>query len=394
MTDPRIILTLDAGGTNFAFHAIRDREDMLAPIVLPSRGDDLGACLAALIEGFEHMKAAVGGAIHAISFAFPGPADYANGIIGDLHNLPAFRGGVALGPMLEDRFGVPVYINNDGDLFAYGEALCGILPDINAELEAAGSAKRFQNLLGLTIGTGFGAGIVTHGRLLVGDNGAAGEIWCTRNRLDNESYAEEGVSIRAVRCSYAEAVGLPSEDAPEPKVIAQIAAGLHPGDAAAARTAFARLGRVAGDAAANAATLVDGLVVIGGGLTGAHAHLLPAMVKEMNREFVSVTGRGTGPRMEAIAFNLEDQEQRFAFLRGQTTELIVPGSGRRVAYDSMKRVGVAISRLGAGRAVALGAYAYALDTLDKTVSRSSSPAQELKQGSALKNLLTACSAHS
>ena len=35
----------------------------------------------------------------AISFAFPGPADYPAGIIGDLANLPAFRGGVALGPM-------------------------------------------------------------------------------------------------------------------------------------------------------------------------------------------------------------------------------------------------------------------------------------------------------
>jgi len=40
----------------------------------------------------------------AISFAFLGPADYPNGIIGDLHNLPGFRGGVALGPMLEEKF--------------------------------------------------------------------------------------------------------------------------------------------------------------------------------------------------------------------------------------------------------------------------------------------------
>ena len=45
----------------------------------------------------------------AISFAFPGPADYPNGIIGNLPNLTAFRGGVALGPMLEEKFQLPVF---------------------------------------------------------------------------------------------------------------------------------------------------------------------------------------------------------------------------------------------------------------------------------------------
>ena len=50
----------------------------------------------------------------AISFAFPGPADYKRGIIGDLGNLPSLRGGIALGPMLEAEFGIPVFINNGG----------------------------------------------------------------------------------------------------------------------------------------------------------------------------------------------------------------------------------------------------------------------------------------
>ena len=79
----------------------------------------------------------------AISFAFPGPADYPNGIIGGyLPNLPSLRDGVALGPFLEEKFGVPVFINNDGDLYAYGEALGGVLPQVNAKLEYLGSSKR------------------------------------------------------------------------------------------------------------------------------------------------------------------------------------------------------------------------------------------------------------
>ena len=71
----------------------------------------------------------------AISFAFPGPADYPNGIIGGyLPNFPSFREGVALGPFLQEKFGVPVFINNDGDLFAYGEALGGTLPEVMQSL--------------------------------------------------------------------------------------------------------------------------------------------------------------------------------------------------------------------------------------------------------------------
>ncbi len=62
-------------------------------------------------------------------------------------NLPAYR-DVALGPMLEDQFGLPTFINNDGDLFAYGEATAGFLPYVNGLLEKAGSPKRYRNLLG------------------------------------------------------------------------------------------------------------------------------------------------------------------------------------------------------------------------------------------------------
>ena len=42
---------------------------------------------------------------------------------GGLPNFPSFRDGVALGPFLQEKFGVPVFINNGGDLFAYAFAL-------------------------------------------------------------------------------------------------------------------------------------------------------------------------------------------------------------------------------------------------------------------------------
>ena len=122
-------------------------------------------------------------------------------------------------------FGLPTFINNDGDLFVYGEAIAGFLPYVNGLLEKAGSPKRYKNLFGVTLGTGFGGGIVRDGELFIGDNSVAGEVWLLRNKLDPSINAEEGASIRAVRRVYAEVAGIPLEHSPEPKVICDIAAG-------------------------------------------------------------------------------------------------------------------------------------------------------------------------
>jgi len=99
--DKRIVMTLDAGGTNFRFSAIRGNQPVTETVSMPSNGDNLDKCLANIVEGFAQVKKNCSAAPAAISFAFPGPADYPNGIIGDLGNLPGFRGGIALGPMLQ-----------------------------------------------------------------------------------------------------------------------------------------------------------------------------------------------------------------------------------------------------------------------------------------------------
>ena len=299
----------------------------------------------------------------AISFAFPGPADYPKGIIGDLGSLPGFRGGVALGPMLEEIFNVPTYINNDGNLFAYGEAIAGFLPYVNGLLEKAGSPKRFRNLIGITLGTGLGGGIVLDGTLLTGDNSISGEVWLLRNKLDPGMNAEEGASIRAVRRIYAEKAGLPPEEAPEPKEIFDIGMGKRPGNLTAALEAFSRLGEVTGDAMANALTLVDGLAVIGGGISAAWPLFLPTLVTELNGSYIGPDGRQFR-RLTPAAFNLEDPAQMEGFLTGEIRTIAVPGSRKKVMYDPLQRIGVGISRLGTTEAVAIGAYAFALHKLD------------------------------
>lgn len=357
-----IVMTLDAGGTNLVFSASRGPEEIVAPVTLPSVTDNLDKCLEVIRKGFETVRTLLPEPPKAISFAFPGPADYEAGIIGDLPNFPAFRGGVALGPFLEDHFGIPVFINNDGCLFAYGEALAGMLPEVNARLQAAGNSRRYKNLVGVTLGTGFGGGVVIDGELLRGDNQVGGNLWCMPNNRHEGMIAEESVSIRAIQRIYASLSG--DHSTLTPKDIFDIAEGTREGDAAAAKAAFAELGEVVGYTIAAAVTLIDGLVVIGGGLSGASKYILPALMKELRAE----TGTFAGTRFNrliATPYNLEDPTEAAAFLENSSKMVTVPGTGRTVEYHTDSRIGVAVSRLGASRAIALGAYWFAVSELKK-----------------------------
>ncbi|MEJ2614477.1 MAG: ROK family protein [Ignavibacteriaceae bacterium] len=65
--------------------------------------------------------------------------------------------------ILEDEFIIPVYINNDANCFVAGEKYFG-------------QGKNYNNIVGLTIGTGLGAGIYANSKLYTGANCGAGEF--------------------------------------------------------------------------------------------------------------------------------------------------------------------------------------------------------------------------
>lgn len=65
--DSRVVLTLDAGGTNFVFSAMRGAREIGEPRTRPARADDLAASLATMVTGFEEAAARVGSAPAAIS---------------------------------------------------------------------------------------------------------------------------------------------------------------------------------------------------------------------------------------------------------------------------------------------------------------------------------------
>lgn len=360
--DQRVVMTLDAGGTNFVFSALQGGEEIVEPVALPANADNREKSLKNIIDGFEQVQDKLSKDPVAISFAFPGPADYPAGIIDNVGNLPAYAGGVALGPMLEEKFDLPVFINNDGDLFVYGEAMAGLLPEVNRKLKEKNIPKKYKNLFGVTVGTGFGGGIVINNQLAQGDNSASGEIWITRNFEDERLTAEEGVSIRAILQAYREKVPDIKQEL-SPKDIYDIAKGNKKGNQKAALHAFEKMGSVLGEALANAITLIDGIMVIGGGISGAYELFLPTVVEHLNGK--NIMGYGDKPlsRLVANVYNLEDEASAEEFYQFKSNQIAVPFSDKEIPYVPEKRLAIGVSRLGTSEATALGAYAFALNNL-------------------------------
>lgn len=360
--DKRVVMTLDAGGTNFVFSAMQSGKEIMEPLVFPSSAHDLDLCLKTLIKGFTEVKSMLDTEPVAISFAFPGPADYKEGIIGKLPNLPGFsKGGVALGPMLQHHFNLPVFIANDGDLFAYGEAMAGFLPFINECLLEANVSKQYKNLLGITLGTGFGGGIVVNSQLVEGDNSSSGEIWLMRNFRNPDFMAEDNISIRAIQREYAIKSG--NKDANlVPRDIFEIAVGIREGNKEAALHAYEEMAHVIAESLSNAITLIDGLIVIGGGISGAYSLLIPKILELMNGKIRNAEGSEFS-RLISKVYDLQNSESLDEFLHFKMEEITIPFTNETMQYTAEKRIGIGLSRLGTSNAIAIGAYALALTKL-------------------------------
>ncbi|MDX9883947.1 MAG: ROK family protein [Prolixibacteraceae bacterium] len=114
--------------------------------------------------------------IKGIGIGVPGLVDLRNGTVVDVVNIPSWD-VVPLKKLMEERFGKPVYVNNDANCFAVGEKYFG-------------KGKAFKNFVGITIGTGLGAGIVINGHLYSGSFCGAGEFGSMYYRDDKaEAYA-------------------------------------------------------------------------------------------------------------------------------------------------------------------------------------------------------------
>ena len=109
---------------------------------------------------------------------------------------------------------------------------------------------------------------------------------------------------------------------------------------------------------------VAGLIVIGGGITAARKYIMPALLKEMRGQLQRMNGE-TISQLQFKVYDLDDFNEFVEFAKGGSRELKIYGTDKSVVYDPMKRIGITISKLGASRAISLGAYAFALQQIDR-----------------------------
>ncbi len=161
MDKTRNYIGVDIGGTSIV--AARFSESELLDRAEAPTGADRPAeeIMGSLFE-------AIGPVLHdnvvGIGIGAPGFMDTRSGEILMINNIPSFR-GFSVKKAVENRFGLPVFQNNDANCFALGEAWFG-------------AGREFENLVGVTLGTGLGGGIIINRKIHTGLVGGAGELGC------------------------------------------------------------------------------------------------------------------------------------------------------------------------------------------------------------------------
>ena len=150
---------VDLGGTNFKAGSVSDGE-ILKEVANPVHRDNTKDELIHIL--YKTIDLLITPDVKAIGVGIPGVLDPNSGIIYDILNLPNWK-EVPLRMLLEERYHLPVFLNNDANCFAKGEKIYG-------------RGKPYSNFVGLSIGTGLGMGVIINNKLYNGVFCGAGEI--------------------------------------------------------------------------------------------------------------------------------------------------------------------------------------------------------------------------
>jgi glucokinase len=291
MTGPLFVIGVDVGGTKTSVATLRGTAAG-EPLVRPTERSSADALIAQIVA--QVGEVAGGDTPTAIGIGIPSVVEFATGRVRSSVNIPLQD--VPLRTVLSERFGLPVFVDNDATVAALAEA-----HDAEGRLDV-------RSLVMLTVGTGLGGGIVIDGRSYRGATGAAGELGHTLIAIAETIPAATGFpqpgSLESLAAGHVldrlaqEAARAHPESALGAALAARGAvagpdavAAAHAGDAIAIEC-LATLGRRVGIGVANAINTFDPEVVaIGGGVSSA-GDLLLGPARAVALEYV-LPGVGT-----------------------------------------------------------------------------------------------------
>ncbi len=161
--DQKIILGIDIGGTKTAVLLGTTKAEILYRIQFLTKAE------RSFEEYFQELTGVINQLLNqtnykvsAISISIGGPLDVLNGIIKSPPNLSTWV-NIPLKKIIAEKFNLNVYVEHDGNAGALAEFYFG-------------AGRNFKNIVFLTLGTGFGSGIILNGKIYRGTSFTAGEI--------------------------------------------------------------------------------------------------------------------------------------------------------------------------------------------------------------------------
>lgn len=153
------IIGIDMGATKVHVGVVEDGLVVKETKFPTSANAPKAQIIGEIIKGIEPL---VDSSILGIGIGAPSLVDEEKGIVYDVQNIPSWD-TVYLKDDLENYFKKPVYITNDANIFVLGEKIFG-------------EGKEYKHLVGLTLGTGLGTGVILNNELYSGVLSGAGEL--------------------------------------------------------------------------------------------------------------------------------------------------------------------------------------------------------------------------
>jgi glucokinase len=195
----KYLIGVDIGGTNIKLALVDKKARIKGKRTFSTASfKDKRALIGGIVSQIKELISGQGlkkRDIIGVGVGAPGAVDIRTGTVHYLTNIPDWR-EVPLGDILRDRLGIPVFVDNDVNVMALGEAYFG------AGLGAV-------NMLCVTLGTGVGGGLILDGKLYRGSSYAAGEFGHIPINIDGpkckcgswaciEAYAGSGYIVKGV----------------------------------------------------------------------------------------------------------------------------------------------------------------------------------------------------
>lgn len=166
---------IDLGGTKIKAGVVHKGEIIRQKKAFLKEKDSFSATIK---QVFQLIRPLIQDEIAGIGIGVPSVVDVEKGIVYDVTNIPSWK-KVHLKDILEEEFKFPVFVNNDVNCYTLGEHRFGL-------------AKAYDTIVGMSIGTGLGSGIIIKNKLYLGNNCGAGEIGLLPYKDKNIEYYASG----------------------------------------------------------------------------------------------------------------------------------------------------------------------------------------------------------